>query len=46
LRGLKHSSFFLSDESDSIIWSWYNSEGNVSAKQAYEVQFLDDIGDG
>jgi hypothetical protein len=43
VRGLKHSSFTLIDERDKIVWSWDNKLGIVYAKQAYEVQFLEDL---
>jgi hypothetical protein len=45
VRELKYSGFVLSVESDSIVWSWDSKGGKVSAKQAYEVQFLDDNDD-
>jgi hypothetical protein len=43
VRGLKHYGFVLSDVRDSIVWSWDSKEGKVSAKQAYEVQFLEEM---
>jgi hypothetical protein len=43
--GLKHSGFLLSDSTDSIVWSWDEKEGRVTAKKAYEVQFFEDSGD-
>lgn len=45
VRGLKHSGFVLYNDIDSIVWSWDSKVGKVSAKQAYEVQFLDDSED-
>lgn len=45
MRGLKHSGFVLSDENDSIPWSWDGKGGKFSAKQAYEVQFINDLND-
>jgi len=43
VSGLKHSGFTLTDERDHIVWSWDNKLGKVFAKQAYEVQFLEDL---
>jgi hypothetical protein len=37
---------FAVDSNDSIVWSWDVKGGKVSAKQAYEVQFIDDSDDG
>jgi len=45
VRGIKHYGFVLSDENDSIVWSWDGKGGKVSPKQAYEVQLLDDLDD-
>jgi hypothetical protein len=42
VRGLKHYGFVLFVETHSIVWSWDNKGGKVTAKQAYEVQCLDD----
>jgi hypothetical protein len=43
VRGLKHPRFTLTNEIDKIVWSWDNKLGFVSAKQGYEVQFLEDL---
>jgi hypothetical protein len=41
VKGLKHSGFALSTEGDRLVWTWNNKLGIVSAKEAYEMQFLE-----
>jgi hypothetical protein len=42
VKGLNWSGFELNDETDTLVWSWDTKGGQVNAKQAYEVQCLDD----
>jgi hypothetical protein len=39
VRGLKHSGFVLSNESDSIVWSWDNKEGKFLQNKLMRCNF-------
>jgi hypothetical protein len=41
IKGLIGSGFVLNSDKDSILWSWDTKNGQVNAKQAYEVQLLE-----
>jgi hypothetical protein len=41
-KGIIWTGIELNDENDTLVWSWNTKGGQVNAKQAYEVQCLDD----
>jgi hypothetical protein len=42
VKGLVGSGFELNVENDTLMWSWNTKGGHVNAKQAYEVQMMED----
>ena len=42
VKGLVGSGFELNEENNTLIWSWNTKEGQVNAKQAYEVQMMEE----
>jgi hypothetical protein len=46
VKGLVGSGFELNVEKDTLIWSWNTKEGQVNAKQAYEVQMMEEVEGG
>jgi len=40
VKGLFGSGFELNNEKDLLLWSWDTKHGQVSTKQAYEVQMV------
>jgi hypothetical protein len=42
IKGLLGSGIDLNAEKDSLLWSWDTKRGQVNAKQAYEVQLLEE----
>jgi hypothetical protein len=43
-KGLVNAGIKLNDEKDNLMWSWDTKQGQVSAKLAYEVQVMEDMG--
>jgi hypothetical protein len=43
VKGLVGSGFELNNEKDTLMWSWDTKGGQVNAKQAYEVQLMEDM---
>lgn len=43
VKGLVGSGYELNNENDTLLWSWDTKGGQVNAKQAYEVQLLEEV---
>ena len=44
-KGLVSTWIELTDDKDSLVWSWDTKEGQVNAKLAYKVQMLEGRGE-
>jgi hypothetical protein len=42
VKGLVSTGINLKDDKDTLIWSWDTKGGQFNAKQAYEVQLLEE----
>jgi hypothetical protein len=43
IKGLVGSGFDLNSDKDTLLWSWDTKGGQVNAKQAYEVQMMENV---